>query len=260
MMSSRKTLLWALAIITPILVLVWWWLGSANSTNSFLPPLSRIMERFQDLWLFAHFQSDVLISLRNLAIGYVIAVILGVALGFVLATVPILRAMFEPGVHFVRGIPPVALVPILITLVGFGPEMRITSIIIAAVFPTMISTIDGIRAVDGGLKDVCTVYQLPRAARLGSVYLPAAGPQIAAGMQVSLQVAFIVMIASEMMGPSQGIGSMTLLAQQSFMSADMWAGILLLGLIGFLANSAFDLIKSRVLAWYIGSKRMERNS
>lgn len=259
-LSSRKSLLWALAILTPIVALAGWWLASANSVNPFLPPLSMILERFKALWLFAHFDSDVLLSLRNLGVGYLLAVIIGVGLGFVLATVPILRAMFEPGVHFVRGIPPVALVPILITLVGFGAEMRITSIVIAAVFPTMIATIDGIRAVDGGLKDVCTVYQLPRGTRLGSVYLPAAGPQIAAGMQVSLQVAFIVMIASEMLGSSQGIGAMTLLAQQSFMSADMWAGILLLGLIGFLANSLFDILKSRVLAWYIGSKRMERNS
>lgn len=259
-MFSRKSTLWILAVITPILALSWWWVASATSSNSFLPPLSRIIERFKDLWLFAHFSSDVMVSLRNLIIGYGVAVLIGVGIGLVIATTPFLRAMFDPAIHFLRGIPPVALVPIIITLVGFGPEMRITSIIIAAVFPAMISTIDGIRGVDGGLRDVCTVYQLPRATQIFSVYLPSAGPQIASGMQVSLQVAFVVMITSEMMGPSEGIGAMTLLAQQSFLSADMWAGILLLGLIGFLANSLFDALKSRVLAWYIGSKRMERNS
>ena len=77
-------------------------------------------------------------------------------------------------------------------------------------------------------------------------------------MQVSLKVSFVVMIASEMLGSYQGIGAMTLLAQQSFMSADMWAGILLLGVIGFLVNVAFELVKGRVLRWYIGSRRVER--
>nr|WP_196837138.1 ABC transporter permease [Zhihengliuella flava] len=230
---------------------------SANSTNAFFPPLSTILERFQELWLFDRFASDVLPSLQNLLTGYLIAVVLGVLLGFVIATVPVLRAMFEPALHFIRGIPPVALIPILITLIGFGQEMRVTSIVLAATFPTMISTIDGIRAVDTGLKDVCSVYRLTRGERLLRVYLPSAGPQIAAGMQVSLQVGFIVMIASEMLGSSQGIGAMTLLAQQSFLSADMWAGILLLGFLGFAANLVFEAVRSRALAWYIGSKRQE---
>ncbi|MCW4465591.1 ABC transporter permease subunit [Glutamicibacter sp. MNS18] len=250
----------ALAVATPLLLVVVWYGTSSSSTNAFFPPLRQILSRFADLWLFEHFTSDILPSLGNLVVGFVSAVVLGVALGFVLATVPLLRAMFEPSLHLLRGIPPVALVPILITLVGFGNEMRISSIMIAAVFPTMIATIDGIRAVDSGLKDVCTVYQLSKRDRLLSVYLPSAGPQIAAGMQVSLLVAFIVMIASEMMGTAQGIGAMTLLAQQTFMAADMWAGILLLGLIGFLSNLLFDLIKNRVLSWYIGSKKMEKVS
>lgn len=257
-MKSSKALNITLGIAVPVVLLAAWWFGSANSINPFFPPLKDILTRFQNLWLFDHFASDVLPSLGNLVVGYVIAVILGVALGFIMATVPVLNAMFSPVVQFLRGIPPVALIPILITLVGFGNEMRIASIVIAAMFPTMLSTIDGIRAVEPGLKDVGAVYRFSREDRLVRVYLPSALPQIVSGMQVSLQVAFIVMIASEMLGSSQGIGAMTLLAQQSFMSSDMWAGILLLGLIGFLANGLFDLVKNRVLSWYIRSKRLER--
>ena len=143
---NRRALNLVLAVGTPVLLVALWWFGSANSTNAFFPPLEQILRRFQALWLFDHFASDVLLSLRNLAVGYAVSVVGGVLLGFVIATVPVLRAMFEPVIHFVRGIPPVALVPILITLIGFGPEMRVTSIVLAALFPTMISTIDGIRA------------------------------------------------------------------------------------------------------------------
>jgi ABC-type nitrate/sulfonate/bicarbonate transport system permease component len=66
------------------------------------------------------------------------------------------------------------------------------------------------------------------------------------------------MIASEMLGPSQGIGAMTLLAKQSFLIADMWSGIILLGIIGFIANMLFELGRRWLLAWYIGSRRLAR--
>ena len=256
--SQRRTLNISLAITMPLLVLAAWWTLSANSTDPFFPPLQNILQRFVELWFSANFRSDVVPSLVNLGVGYLLASAGGIVLGFVIATFPLLRAMFEPIFHFLRGIPPVALIPILITLMGFGAEMRVASIFIAAIFPIMISTIDGIRSIDSTLKSVTTVYQLTRFERLSLVYLPSAGPQIAAGLQVGLQVAFVVMIASEMLGTSQGIGAMTLLAQQSLLATDMWAGILLLGLIGFLTNILFELIRSRILAWYIASKRLER--
>ncbi|MFD1212905.1 ABC transporter permease [Arthrobacter sp. GCM10027362] len=255
---NRKLINWTLGVGTPLLVVAAWWAASLNSTNTFFPPLGAILERFRALWLFDHFGSDVMLSLGNLVIGYVLATVIGVGLGFVTALVPVVRWALDPLIHFLRGIPPVALVPIFISLIGFGIEMRLVSITLAAVFPTLIATVDGIRSVDSTLKDVGSVYRLTRGEKLAQVYLPAAGPQIASGMQVSLQVAFIVMIASEMLGSSQGIGAMTLLAQQSFMTSDMWAGILLLGVIGFGANLVFEVIKNKVLAWYVGSRRMAR--
>ncbi|WP_079580516.1 ABC transporter permease [Paenarthrobacter nicotinovorans] len=251
---------WVIGVAAPVLLLVAWWFLSADSTDPFFPPLQTILVRFQELWLFEHFQSDVLLSLGNLFLGFVIAAAAGIALGFITALVAPVRWMLDPLIHFLRGIPPVALVPIFISLIGFGTQMRITSIALAALFPTMIATVDGIRSFSNDLLDVSRVYRLTRKERVLKVLLPAATPQIFSGLQVSLQVAFIVMIASEMLGSSQGIGAMTLLAQQSFMTADMWAGILLLGVIGFLVNILFSLLRRRVLSWYIGSRRLARAS
>lgn len=251
---------WVIGVAAPVLLLVAWWFLSADSTDPFFPPLQTILVRFQELWLFEHFQSDVLLSLGNLFLGFVIAAAAGIALGFITALVAPVRWMLDALIHFLRGIPPVALVPIFISLIGFGTQMRVTSIALAALFPTMIATVDGIRSVSNDLLDVSRVYRLTRKERVLKVLLPAATPQIFSGLQVSLQVAFIVMIASEMLGSSQGIGAMTLLAQQSFMTADMWAGILLLGVIGFLVNILFSLLRRRVLSWYIGSRRLARAS
>jgi len=259
-MSMRKQLHFGLGVGTPVLLLGLWFVLSAGSTNTFFPPLSTILVRFQQLWVFDHFGSDVLPSLANLLVGFAVAAITGVVLGFFLTFMPRLRGFVDPVIHLFRSIPPVALIPILISLLGFGVEMRVYSIALAAVFPTLIATMDGLRSVDSTLKDVSSVYRLSLPEKITQVYFPAASPQIASGLQVSLQTAFVVMIASEMLGSSQGIGAMTLLAQQSFMISDMWAGILLLGVIGFLTNMVFELGRRRVLAWYIGSRRLARSN
>lgn len=254
----NRAVLWTIGVVTPIALVVVWWLASAGSTDAFFPPLSVILERFRALWLFDLFFSDIVPSLQNLALGYVIAVLAGIAVGFVTALIAPVRWALDPIIHFLRGVPAVAIVPILISFLGFGPEMRVASIALAAFFPTLIATVDGIRSVDHGWLDVARAYRLTRSERVFGILLPGAAPQIFSGMQVSLQVAFIVMIVSEMLGSSHGIGAVTLLAQFTFQIADMWAGILLLGILGFLANVVFDVVRRRVLAWYFGSRRLAR--
>ncbi|WP_411719721.1 ABC transporter permease [Mycetocola sp.] len=241
---------------TPVALIVLWWAGSSASTDVFFPPLSFILERFQALWLFENFVSDVLPSLGNLVVSYLLAVIIGVTLGMVLGLAPVLGAIFAPVIHFWRAIPPVALVPLIVALFGFGNETRILAITLAALFPTLITTIDAMRSVDPLQREVARVYHLTFTERVFRVMLPAALPRIFSGMQVSLVAAFIVMIASEMLGVSTGIGALTLLAQQTFAVADMWAGVLLLGIIGFGANALFEFIERRALRWYYSAQRL----
>ena len=252
---TRRLSLVALELWLPVVVLLGWWLWSAGAAEPFFPPLQEILTRFREMWLFEQFVSDVLPSLRNMVVGFAIASVVGIAAGLLLARVRILREALEPLMHFVRATPGVALVPIFILLLGFGPSMKISIIATAAVFPTIIATMDGVRSADPVLLDISRAYQLTRRQRVTQVLLPSAGPQIFAGLQVSLQVAFVVMIASEMLGSTEGIGALTLLAQQSFAVTDMWSGIVLLGLLGYLVNLLFLLARGRVLHWYDGARK-----
>lgn len=255
-LKSRGALI-AIEIVAPIVVFFLWWTLSANSTSAFFPPLSVILEHFKELWIWNKFASDVLPSLTNLIIGFSSGIVLGVLLGVVFGSTRILAWCAEPLIAFWRAIPPVALVPIFIALIGFGNETRLLSITLAALFPTLLATIDGLRGVDQVMIDVGRSFNLSRLTQLFSLRLRAASPLVFAGMQVSLQFAFVVMIASEMMGISIGIGAVTLQSQQTFKSADMWAGILLLGIIGYLANLIFEWARYRTLRWYFASQRME---
>lgn len=254
--SSPRWMRVAAEIVVPLLLLALWWVGSAGSTNTFFPPLQTILERLVALAPTPEFLADVGSSLANMIVSFILATIIGVGLGALLGLVRPLSWLVEPTVHFFRAIPPVALVPIFVSLLGFGTETRILSITIAAVMPTFIAALDGVRSVDPTLVMVTKAYRLPRATRVFRVILPAAAPRIFSGMEVSLLTAFIVMIASEMLGSSTGLGAMTLLAQQSFMITDMWAGVLVLGIIGYASNALFKLLRRGVLRWYIASQEL----
>ncbi|SJN09039.1 putative ABC transporter [Leucobacter sp. 7(1)] len=252
---SQRPLLLALEIGVPSVLLVVWWFGSLGSTNPYFPPLRDIVSEFQQLWLFDKFVSDVLPSVGNFLAAYLIACLVGIVLGVMLGLIQPLFWILDPIVQFVRSIPAVALLPIFVATMGFGNEVRIFAIALASLFPILISTIDGVRGTEPLLLETARVYRLTPWERLCRVYLPAASPQIFAGALVSLQVAFIVMITSEMLGAARGIGALTLLAQKSFDVRGMWAGILLLGILGFLANLCFTLVRRRALAWYLGSQK-----
>lgn len=258
--SAPKWLLISTEIAVPVILVAIWWFASANSTNTFFPPLKVILERMVALAQTPVFWTNVGSSVGNLLLSFLIACVVGVLLGAALGLVRPLSWLVEPTIHFFRAIPPVALVPIFVSLIGFGNETRILSITLSALFPVLISTIDGVRGIEPTLGMVGRVYRFGWGDRLFSVTLPAASPRILSGMQVSLIVAFVVMIASEMLGSSVGLGASTLLAQQTFMIADMWVGILVLGIIGYVTTALFTIFRRRVLRWYIASQQQEKNA
>jgi sulfonate transport system permease protein len=244
----------------PLVLVTAWWAWTAQAGEAFYPPVPDIAERFRQLWLFDRLGSDVLPSLLNMAAGFAIAAVAGIAGGVALARLRAVREALRPVVFFLNSVPPIALIPIAIVLLGFGSATRVVVIAFSALFATLIATMDGVRSLDPVLDEVSRVYRLRRRERLFAVMLPAAGPQIFAGLRVSLQVALIVMISSEMIASTEGIGFLTIQAQQSFAITDMWAGMLLLGVLGVLLNLAFVAVERRVLGWYRGMREVARSA
>jgi ABC-type nitrate/sulfonate/bicarbonate transport system permease component len=248
----------ALRVVVPVGIVAGWWVLSADSTNPYYPPLERILERFHDLWIFASVGSDVLPTLVILALGFAIAVLVGMVNGLQLARSPLLRATAMPVLTFYRALPGIALIPVIVELFGFGDGVRVAIVALAAMPPTLIATVDGVLGVEPTLRDVGTVYGVPAWRRVLTIEVPAAAPRIFTGVQVSLQFAFIAVIAAEMVGSTRGIGYLTLLAQQTFVSADMWAGVLLLGLIGIAINGLMLLLRRWLLGWYDGAQAVAK--
>ena len=252
-MKSRA-LATTLEITIPLLLLVLWGLLSANSDTYYFPPLTDILQTFMDTWVFERVRSDVVPSLTRLAAGYGIACLVAIVVGLALGLSRPLRRATDPIVQFLRAIPPPALLPFGILVLGVGNSMKIFIIAFVCLWPVLLNTIDGVAGVDPTLRETARVYEIRPVDRILRVTLPAAAPQIFAGMRTALSLALILMVISEMVASTNGIGYFVLQAQRSFAIPEMWSGILLLGILGYVLNAVFLLVERRVLRWHRGSR------
>lgn len=236
----------------PAVALLVWWFGTANSTNIYVPSLQMILETFARDWLGERFFTDALPSIGKFLAGFCIAAAGGILLGTMIGLSRRLGAALDPLIQFFRAIPPPALLPVALLLFGIGAPMNIAVIVIGAIWPTLLNTIDGVRSLDPQMQDMARSYRLSTRKRIFQVLFPAASPQIFAGLRVTLQLSIILIVVAEMFASTAGIGFYVLNSQQLFAIPETWAGTILLGMLGYVATMAFVLVERRVLAWHNG--------
>lgn len=183
------------------------------------------------------------------AAGYAIACLLGIGLGLAMGTSPALHGLFEPLVELVRPIPKPALVPALFLFLGIGSATMVTVVVLAAVFPVLISTLQGVRAIDPVLLDTARTFRMSRLRTIARVVLPAALPMILAGMRVALGLGLVLAILAEMLAGETGLGFLILDGQRSFQIREMYAAVVVLAVLGGGLTLAFDALDRRLVPW-----------
>jgi len=254
-MKALKTLGYVLAL--PVLLVLLWWASTLGAVNFFVPTPAALVQKFAQTWFGPRFFSDVLPSIGRLLVGVVAAIAIGVVGGVVIGSVRWLRALLEPTLEFFRAIPPPVLVPVLMLLMGITDAMKIAVIISGCVWPVLLNTIEGVRAVDGVLSDSAHTYGISGWARVRYLVLPSASPQILAGVRQSLSLGLILMVISEMFASSSGLGFTIVQFQRSFAIPEMWSGIVVLGLLGVTMSFIFQWAERNILRWYHGQKEVE---
>jgi ABC-type nitrate/sulfonate/bicarbonate transport system permease component len=247
-----------LAIGLPVVLIVIWWFASAGSKDFYFPPLQKIVQVFPETWFGPRMVDDVLPSLGRLAVGYAAALLLGVGLGMLIGQNPKLRAVVEPLLEFLRAIPPPVLVPILMLMAGIGNTMKVLVIISGCVWPILLNTVEGVRAVDEVLTDTCRSYRIRGGLRVWHLVVRSASPQIVAGARQALSIGIILMVISEMFAASSGIGFTVIQFKDGFRIPQMWSGVILLGLLGVLLAVLFRLAERRILGWYHGIRAVQK--
>lgn len=236
----------------PVLLIVLWWVLSANSEELYFPPLETILTEFVNQWILGpRWRTDLIPSLLNLAAGFLLSIVLGTGLGLLLGMWPVGRAITAPILTFFRALPSPALIPIVLGIFGIGASMNIALIVLGALWPTLLNTVDGVRSLDGQVREMVRSYRLTRLQAIRFVILPNAGPQIFAGYRISLQIAIILIVVSEMVGATRGLGYYVIESQQLFMITQTWVGTILLGIVGYLLTLLFVAAERRILRWQI---------
>lgn len=234
----------------PVVLVAGWFLVSASSKSFYFPPLAEIIRQLGEVWVFDGFVQDLLPSLGRIVIGFVLAIVIGVVGGVLLGLLPRFEQTIRPIMEFFRATPGVALLPIAIIFLGIGDGMKIFMIATAAMWPILLNTIDGVRSVEPVLLNMARSYRLPIRDRIRFIYIPNAAPQIFAGARLALAIATVVLVVTEMVGSPGGIGYFILDSQRTFKLLNMWTGIVVLGVLGYLLNFGFRLLEDRALSWY----------
>jgi ABC-type nitrate/sulfonate/bicarbonate transport system permease component len=194
--------------------------------------------------------------MQTFILGYLIGCALGVFLGALIGSSRRSIEIWNPIVNFIRSVPSVAKIPVIMALLGIGMSSRICSVAVAVLFPVLMSTMRAIASTDEQHIEISRILGLSRSQSLFSVRIPSATGEILTGLHAAVQVALLIMVVSEMLGASSGLGAFIVHSQSTFMISDMWVGAFILGVIGLILNEAFHLAERRIAPWYFKSKEI----
>jgi sulfonate transport system permease protein len=185
---------------------------------------------------------------RTLA-GWLGATALGVILGAAIASSPVTRDLFEPTVEFLRPLPSSAMIPPAIMLLGLTDGMVVAVVIFGSIWPILLGAIHGFRSVEPRLMELSRALRMGRLHRIRRIALPNALPEIFAGMRVALAIALSVTVVAEMLSSRPGLGQMIRSAAYSFRSGEIFAGVFLLGALGYIGNAMLERLEAHFLRW-----------
>lgn len=253
---------WPPAPLRPVTVgafwLAVWQAGTAAAGHPYFPPPLQIADTAWQLWLSGPASRlwltdlvthDIVPSLLRMLGGWTAASLLGVVVGLWLGRCPRALDYARAPINLARAAPQPLLVPIFLVILGLTPAMEVVTIIVGVIWPVLFNTIDGARAISPELTDTMRAFRQSRVRWIIWIVIPGAAPRIFAGLQMSLAIALILMVISELVGSTSGIGYQLNLARSTFAIPQMWAWICLLGTLGYALSQLLLQVKRRLLAW-----------
>ena len=216
-----------------------------------LPPPTQVAAAFQDLVKSGAMTRHVGISVVRVLEGFVIAALLGLSLGIAIGLSRTLDRLTDLVIQVIKPIPPIAWIPLAILWFGIGEESKVYIIFLGAFFPIVINTIDGIRLTEHKFVEVARILEVPRFKFIRKVVIPGAYPAIMTGIRVGLMVAWMCVVAAELIAASSGIGYLIMDARQLSQSDVVLVGMITIGVIGKLMDSLIKLLEQRLIRWKV---------
>ena len=250
--STGKNIFYAVFI--PVLILILWeWASDTGRINgNVIPPPSKLVETFIQLVTSGKLGQGLLISFQRVFIGFLIASVIGIVLGFLMGLFIPVNKMLSSLVNILRPIPVIALIPIFIIILGIGEPANISIIIIGALWPVLLNTLAGVQSVDRKLLEVAYVYRISRKKIIFRIIFPSALYHILTGLRLGIGGAWVSVVAAEMIGATSGIGYMIMFAKSLAQASNMYVLVLVIGVIGFLIDRVLLVFQNHISKRFAG--------
>lgn len=247
--TSRRAGISPLRGLLPLVALLaaWQFFGSEQALT--FPPPSLWFEAIGELWRDGELAPALVLTLKTFAIALLIAAVVGVALGAMVGASRRVDRALTPLMDFFRTLPPPAIVPAMALIIGPTVTSGILIVVLAAVWPILLNTAAGMRAVPPVRIEMARSLGLTRGERILKVVLPSLTPTVLVGLRVSVPIALVVTLFVETLGVTEGVGLLMRESQQTFDSAAVWGLLLIVGLGGYVIN----------LLVTAGGARLQRN-
>lgn len=248
-MKFKKKNLLEGGLILPVLLLLLWWVGSNSGWwNAFLlPSPEKVFDSFVMSIQNGDLQKHVWASLERIIKGFGLSAVLALSLALLCSWFTPLLVQLEPTLEFLRHIPPMSVIPMLILWFGIGEAPKIILIILATFFPVFMNALQGIRGCDPKLIEVARVFGYKKWHQFKYVILPSAIPSILTGLRLGLGYSWRSLVAAELVAASSGLGYMILDAEQLSRSDVVLMGIFVIGALGAFLDYGFLWIMKRYL-------------
>jgi len=219
------------------------------SNPLFFAPLSAVIEKMGALWATGELQVDIAVSFEEFIIGFVLASLVGIGIGVLMASSKALYQYIDPWVSMLYSTPFVAVAPLLTLWLGIGLAAHVAVVFIVIVFPVLINTYAGLANSDRDLIEVARSFGARQLQIFAKVRFPGALPFIVAGLRQGVARGLVGVVVAELFGSHSGLGYLILISGQEFDPAGLFVGILLFGLAGIGAVEAVRFVERRIAPW-----------
>ena len=204
-----------------------------------------IVERAENgsLW------TTVAATAQRMFSGWIVAVIVAMLLGAAIGNSQVAHQFLSPTLEFFRPLPASAVIPVAVLFFGLTAKMSTFVIAFGSIWPVLLAAIHGYVNVPRELREVASTLEMSRLRYILVIATPSASVDIMAGLRISLALALILTVVTEMQASLPGLGYEIFMAQRTFRSADLYAGLMTLGIFGFLINQTLLLAERRLMRW-----------
>ena len=236
------------AVVVTLVVWQAFWSGVKISPLLFSGP-SAIIQRFKDELINGRLRGDMRYSGLNFVLGFAMALVVGVVLGVIIGWYRRVDMLLNPFVSSLYAIPRVAMIPLIIIWFGIGIWSKVFIVFMTAVFPILINTIGGIRATDPDLLRAARAFCASDWQIFKTLAVPGAVPFILTGIRQGVAMGLIGVVVGEMFGGSEGIGFMVAYGSQTFDTAQLFVGVMIIAFAGILLTWLTERLENHFSRW-----------